>query len=603
MKKILLILTLSCLVLISGCQPSISGRTLSASDYLQLASLSSGHEKQQLELQAASRYLDEQQTNLSLQILNSMTTQSMSLDLFVNHQLLLAKAKMNSHDNNTTNSILQNLNSASLTTNQRKQQLNLLAINYEQQGNIIESIDQRTYLLNIENQQERKDTLINIWMSLQSTSPTTINKLTQQNLSNNIQGWLLLSNIINNSAHSNLSTTQELTNWQHQFPQHAANALLPSNLAANQNDSTPTHIALLLPLTGENSDSAQAIRNGFLTAYYYAKKQSSRAPTISVIDTSKESIDKAYNNAVAQGADFIVGPLTKTNLATLIKSQRITVPTLALNTLDNTKRINNLYQFGLSPLDETAQLVKKADSTKHHNALIIAPNTSWGQNISNRLRQEWEQQGGSITATMNYSSRNQLSADIKQLLNIQYSYNRGYAIRNILNDRKIRIVSRRRQDFDSIFLIAQPSFAKQIQPLLKFYFAGDIPVYATSQLYDGRPGTASNKDLNNILFCDMPWVITAQSLHPQFLNTLQQQSKQVWPTSYANNTKLYALGVDAFNLTYSLQTMILLPDFGNKAATGTLYLDQNNHIYRELQWAQFTNGRPTTLYREKHGVL
>ena len=155
----------------------------------------------------------------------------------------------------------------------------------------------------------------------------------------------------------------------------------------------------------------------------------------------------------------------------------------------------------------------------------------------------------------------------------------------------MRIVSRRRQDFDAIFLIAQPDMARQIKPLLRFYFAGNVPVYGLSQLYDGSPNPNKDRDLNDIVFCDMPWVLESQHMHPTYLNTLQKQSQQVWPQSYKKYSKLYALGIDAYRVSQSLNTMQLLPDFGLRAATGTLYLD-NNQIYRQLIWAQFDQGKP-----------
>ena len=133
--------------------------------------------------------------------------------------------------------------------------------------------------------------------------------------------------------------------------------------------------------------------------------------------------------------------------------------------------------------------------------------------------------------------------------------------------------------------------ARQIQPLLQFYFAGDIPVYGLSQLYNGHPNPGKDRDLNSIAFCDMPWVLEPQHMHPSYLNTLQQQTQQVWPQSYQKYSKLYALGIDAYRLSQTLDTMELLPDFGVRAATGTLYLN-NNHIYRQLMWAQFEQGKP-----------
>ena len=89
---------------------------------------------------------------------------------------------------------------------------------------------------------------------------------------------------------------------------------------------------------------------------------------------------------------------------------------------------------------------------------------------------------------------------------------------------------------------------RQIRPLLRYFFAGNIPVYATSQIYSGRPNPQRDADLNGVMFCDMPWVLSPSNLSPSSLARIQQQVQTAWPDSYANNAKLYALGVDAYRV-------------------------------------------------------
>lgn len=586
---LLIIVTLALTSCSTGPNTSV---TLSANDYLQMAANSSGTERQQLQLQAAARYIDAGHLSSAQTLLNNLNNVLLAQELITTQQLLQARIDVANHNNSLAIQRLHQLDNSHLSQQQRAQQLNLMAKAYEQQGNLVASIQQRTQLLSLESGSKQKQTLIDIWLSLQTVSQQQLSRINNASQPSYLQGWLSLNAIINRNDHDATPTVVLLSDWQQRYPGHPANALLPKSLTPSSASQQPHHIALLLPLSGEYANNAQAIRNGFFTAYYYAKQHTRNPPTVTVVDTSHQAIGAAYRSAIQQGADFIVGPLTKSNLATLVRSEHIDVPTLALNTLPNARSVDNLYQFGLSPYDEVNQLIAKAQQAQHNRAIIITPNDTWGQSISNNLAKQWQQQGGKIIASLNYTSRDQLSNDIKQLFNVQDSYSRGYAIRSILNTKDVRIVSRRRQDFDSIFLIAQPTMARQIQPLLKFYFAGDIPVYATSQLYEGQISPNRDRDLDDIFFCDMPWVLEPQQMHPTFLNTLQKQSKNVWPTSYQNEAKLYALGVDAYRLTTNLNTMKLLPDFGTKAATGTLYLDSNNHIYRQLMWAQFVNGKP-----------
>jgi outer membrane PBP1 activator LpoA protein len=35
----------------------------------------------------------------------------------------------------------------------------------------------------------------------------------------------------------------------------------------------------------------------------------------------------------------------------------------------------------------------------------------------------------------------------------------------------------------------------------------------------------------------------------------------------------------------------MLPNIGTNAATGTLFIDPQNHIYRQLLWARFNQGK------------
>ena len=92
-------------------------------------------------------------------------------------------------------------------------------------------------------------------------------------------------------------------------------------------------------------------------------------------------------------------------------------------------------------------------------------------------------------------------------------------------------------------------------------------------------------------FCDIPWVIRPKNITPPNLQSIRNRIASLWPTSFKQHPKLYALGVDSFNIASQLQRMILLPAFGTKAATGTLYINTQHHIYRQLSWAKVIKGR------------
>ena len=154
-----------------------------------------------------------------------------------------------------------------------------------------------------------------------------------------------------------------------------------------------------------------------------------------------------------------------------------------------------------------------------------------------------------------------------------------------------RFVPRRREDVDFIFLVAFPQTARQINPLLKYYYAGEIPIYAPSIIYSGSPDSIQDSDLNGITFSEIPWVLANTK-------TGKSASKQnVEGDSTAQNPyiRLYALGYDAYQLTYNLNQFMLFPELAIEGKTGLLDLNEQQLLTRKLAWAQFKNGIPQAI--------
>lgn len=355
----------------------------------------------------------------------------------------------------------------------------------------------------------------------------------------------------------------------------------------------PRHIALLLPLSGPYGAYATALKNGFFTAYYDQKNRTGYSPNISVIDTQGKDIQTVVQTAIAQGADFIVGPLDKANVATLAASNQTHVPILALNTTPSNERINNsaLYEFGLSPTAEAAQAAQKAWQDRRHNVIILAPNNVLGQRVANAFSTRWKTLGGTVVAQQFYGNMASLSKNLRTVLQIDSADQNAHELKAMFHE-DVRSIPQRRQDFDSIFLVATPDMGRQIQPLLRFYFAGNIPIYTTSQIYTGTLNADADHDLDGMIFCDMPWILAPNQMPSDNLRALQQHIQMLWPDTATRYAKFYAMGVDAFNLTSQLNKMQSAPQLGIAAATGTLYLTPQHTIDRQLLWAQFKNGAP-----------
>lgn len=352
-----------------------------------------------------------------------------------------------------------------------------------------------------------------------------------------------------------------------------------AKLTTAKTTSSFNRVTLLLPLQGKLASVGQAVRDGFLTAYNNASI-SARPAHVDIIDTTRMgSIEAAYQKAVEQGADFIVGPLAKEDVQALNLFDNLSVPVLALNYLDASQATSaQLYQFGLSPLDEARQVAILAQQNDYHRALIIVPAGNWGQSVAHVFQSEWQAAGGEVAGSLFFTGPNQtLSTQIRRLLHF--------------NQTDKQTTPTRRNDFDMIFLAASPETARQIKPLLKFYYAEDVPVYAVSLVYSGVSHPQWDNDLNGITFCDAPWVLNAQ----QSLTSLRQRIALFWPANFQQNARLYALGVDAYQLVTHFSLLTSFTEQNVQGATGMLRFDSQQRVVRQLTCAQFRDGVPRVL--------
>lgn len=331
----------------------------------------------------------------------------------------------------------------------------------------------------------------------------------------------------------------------------------------------PKHIALLLPMQGPYASTSQAIQAGFLAADAQAKQEGSQALSIKVYDTSGKNIQSVYQQALSEAADFVVGPLSKQEVTTLAKAD-IHIPTLALNTLDNGNASNksHLFQFALSPKDEVKQIADRAWQEGHRQAIFITSKDEWGQNLQRTFQTYWQSLGGTVIANLSFArNEKDFFNHVRELLvDKELAKAQELEAKQIKGKKQNRIPPAR-QDVDAIFLASLPNQARQIYPAVNFFYAGKIPVYATSSIYTGTPNTQGDQDLNGIHFIDMPWVLSG------------------------SQNKFYAFGMDAYRLINYLVHVENFPSNGIPAATGTLYLNSDHRIYRQLQWATIQNGR------------
>ncbi len=443
-------------------------------------------------------------------------------------------------------------------------------------------------LLDIDNQDV-------LWQSLMSMPISELTYRSQKAASTptlaneQLRGWYSLA-LISKNNQSNLDKQLfQINQWVARWPQHPASMRLPNDLQLLQQliEERPNQVAVLLPQQGRLAKAGKAVRDGFVAAYYESIANSGHTPTLKFYDTSAGNIIDVYNRAIVDGAEIIVGPLDKNNVTVLSQQESLPVPTLAVNYSEEVSEpATGLFQFGLSAEDEARQIAKRAWIEGHRYAMILTTNASWGKRSADAFRSAWENLGGTIITQSEVSGDGDYSNVIKTALQIDQSQKRAQHIRSLF-PQAVEFEPRRRQDADMLFMVARPTEARQIKPTLAFHYASKLPVYASSHIYTGAEDRKADRDLNNIKFSTLPWFFDDSNATKQMI----QQAANPNP-SYQ---RLYALGVDSFQLYPRLKQLQQSEHTRLYGVTGSLSMNPQRRIEREQIWAKMNNGRAQSL--------
>lgn len=425
-----------------------------------------------------------------------------------------------------------------------------LALAYDSQGNPLRALEQRClaepYLASQEEVTANQQQILRTLLAL---SKDTLLEMRGESSDTLQQGWIDLALA---AAHSE-DRNSALAQWRSAYPDHPADEALLQNLTQNVPATVNSNviggkIALLLPIdTPTFAFAADGVRTGFMAAMSADKSnaQITVYPTHGIAD----EIPALYAQAVADGAKYIVGPLTRAEVAGLESVQQSDLTTIALNTLDDDASApENLIQFGLPLEDEADQLARHARTQGMQTTIIVAANSPLAQRMAQAFAAAWTDQGGVVA----------LQTDLASAPN--------------LLDLRSQIAS---EPADMIFLAADDAEARQIRP----YLDPAIPTFGLSHIYDGIANNPENGILNAIHFVDMPWLLNPGA--PEFAP--YRKAAAALPQGMAQ--RWFAVGVDAWRVLSWLIDKPTEP-LRFRGLTGTITL-HDNHIERELPLAQF----------------
>ena len=450
---------------------------------------------------------------------------------------------------------------------------------YLAEQNYLASTRELIYINKLLPAQARGDNQERIFATLLQLPYETLVKQAELSTISDIRGWLSLAAMTRRFQHDPDRQLEALNDWRQLWSNHAASIQLPRSLALLHQvvAEQPQHIALLLPLQGELGQFGRAIRDGLIAAHY----SRGLGTALTIFDTTGSDIREVASRARAAGAELMIGPLDWQRVARLAK-RRPDIPVIALNRTRNGAVQPNLYQFGLAPEDESIQVARQIHKEGHSRGLIIAPDTDWGQRNVAAFSGEFLALGGIIMDSVRFRDQKDYSDMIMTLLNVDASKARAKTMERITGE-QFKFTLRRRQDIDFIFLLANPTQARGINPTLAFFYAEDIPVYATSHVYDPMDSRIDIIDMNGIRFCDIPWKL-------MLTGPVQELVQKTWPGASSRLAPFYALGLDVHRLYPRLRQLKASPLTQVSGTTGLLRLTEDGVIHRTLLWAEFREG-------------
>ena len=407
-----------------------------------------------------------------------------------------------------------------------------------------------------------------------------------------VRGWLELGPLAALAARNPNSAIPEIEAWRARNPNHPAAEIVRTQLLGAQLgqplETAEAHIALLLPISGRAAAAATQVRDGFMTAYYQSAL--AQRPRVRVYDTGEGGgIADAITRATQEGAEFIVGPLTREEVVAAADLASPHPPILALNFLPSERPApTTFYQYALSPEDEARLAARRILDDGHRHGVAIVPSGDWGTRVLAAFKQELEAGGGSLfAATTVDTAQTDYSDPVMQILRISDSRARHKRLESILGT-KLEFEPRRRADLEFIFAPGQAGMERLLRPQLRFHYAGDVPTYATSDAFE--PDTRSNQDLEGLMFPDMPWMLGGD-----LADAVRAAVRDAWPNGGPRRGRLFAFGFDSYRLAVALRARGVSNTVSIEGLTGHLSLDADRRVHRDLNWAQIHDGEVKLL--------
>ncbi len=397
------------------------------------------------------------------------------------------------------------------------------------------------------------------------------------------RAWLELAWLAQHYGVRPTSMLSELARWQSAHPRHPAARKLPDDLerALNVQPYRPKTVAVLLPLSGQFASQAKAIQQGLL-ANLLSQPESAR--TLRFYDTGTTPVVDAYQQALDEGAEFVIGPLLRDNLDALLAAYQQEVPLLALNQAPEGHHDEQLFFFSLDPETEARQAADRMWHDGITHPLILASGNSTGQRMSAQFQARWAEHSDEPVEVHYFKNNDQIRRTVQSALQVDASEARITQIRRLFGS-NTQADFRSRRDIDGLYLIANGAEVRLLKPFVDAniaVFADPLALYGSSRAHGelGNPQIAS--ELEGLRLSDMPWLLSD--------NAQRQQAVALWPDRSLALQRLYAMGYDSWSLIDRLAQMRVFTGYQMRGLSGQFTVDPEGQLLRQLSWGKYRRG-------------
>ena len=422
-----------------------------------------------------------------------------------------------------------------------------------------------------------------LWEQLVALSTWEVEQLAKM-AAPNVKGWVSLINRAHRIGLEQVAFTEYLKAWQQKNPSHPASAIANSIAKNELIESTTENIAVLLPLSGRQMKAGNAAAQGILAAY-----GNDQSKTLHFIDTQTLDFSTLANTFLELNIDLTVGPLLKSKVTEYLSIAELTVPTILLNTSSNEALLPYQVAFSMKPEDEAVQAASVLSEKNFKSPLILSHKDSVSDRITNTFVTQWQKLTGDTPEIIHFERGQTMQREVTTSLGVTDSKARIKDLETRLKQ-TIKTESRNRRDIDMIYIVGSPIQTRLVKPYIDVNispFSDLVPIYASSRSHSINVDASENRDLEGLIFTEMPWLLTSKQRN----TALVEQSMSLWPKRSDSLQRIFAMGYDSYSILEKLPTMKSTPYVRHYGQTGILQLDDNNLITRSLLWGRYHKDR------------